>query len=91
MFSRPKIVHPASVPRERVGGKPVLTARAIRPLKPVMPELPPDVSKDNLPPEVRDRPSIFDAVKQQLGLKLVPQKGPVEYYVIDHIDRPSDN
>ncbi len=56
-----------------------------------MPELPPDVSKDNLPPEVRDRPSIFDAVKQQLGLKLVPQKGPVEYYVIDHIDRPSDN
>jgi uncharacterized protein (TIGR03435 family) len=56
-----------------------------------MPELPPDVPKDNLPPEVRDRPSIFEAVKQQLGLKLVPQKGPVDYYIIDHIDRPSDN
>ena len=56
-----------------------------------LPELPPDVSKDNLPPEVRDRPSVFDAVKQQLGLKLVPQKGPIDYYVIDHIDRPSDN
>jgi uncharacterized protein (TIGR03435 family) len=55
------------------------------------PELPPDVSRDNLPPEVRDRPPIFDAVKQQLGLKLVAQKGPVDYYVIDHIDRPSDN
>ena len=36
-------------------------------------------------------PSIFDAVKQQLGLKLVAQKGPSDYYVIDHIDRPSDN
>jgi uncharacterized protein (TIGR03435 family) len=56
-----------------------------------LPELPPDVSKDNLSQEVRDRPSIFDAVKQQLGLKLVPQKGPVEHYVIDQIDRPSDN
>ena len=56
-----------------------------------LPELPPDFSKDNLPPEVRDRPSIFDALKEQLGLKLLPQKGPVDHYVIDHIDRPSDN
>ena len=56
-----------------------------------MPELPPGVQRDNLPPEILNRPSIFDAVKQQLGLKLVPQKGPVDHYVIDHIDRPSDN
>jgi uncharacterized protein (TIGR03435 family) len=56
-----------------------------------LPELPPDFSKDNLSPEVRDRPSIFDAVKQQLGLKLVAQRGPIDYYVIDHIDRPTDN
>jgi uncharacterized protein (TIGR03435 family) len=55
------------------------------------PELPPDVSKETLPPELRDRPSIFDALKQQLGLKLTPQRGPVEHYIIDHIDRPSDN
>jgi uncharacterized protein (TIGR03435 family) len=38
-----------------------------------------------------NKPSIFDAVKAQLGLKLTAQKGPVEYYVIDHIDRPSEN
>jgi uncharacterized protein (TIGR03435 family) len=56
-----------------------------------LPDLPPDFSKENLPPNVRDRPSIYDAIKQQLGLKLVPQKGPINYYVIDHIDRPSDN
>ncbi len=56
-----------------------------------MPVLPPDVQKENLPPELQNRPSIFDAVKQQLGLKLTAQRGPVEYYVIDHIDRPSDN
>lgn len=55
------------------------------------PERPPDASLDNLPPEVRDRPTLFDALKQQLGLKLQPQRGSVDYYVIDHIDRPSDN
>jgi len=44
MFSRPKFVHLPSVPRERVWGKPVLTGRAIRPLKPVMSELPPEIS-----------------------------------------------
>ena len=26
--------------------------------------------KENLPPEILNRPSLFDAVKQQLGLKL---------------------
>jgi uncharacterized protein (TIGR03435 family) len=55
------------------------------------PELPPDVPKESLPPELLDRPSIFDAVRDQLGLRLVPQNGPVEHYVIDHIERPSDN
>ena len=54
------------------------------------PELPPNFPRENLPAGFLDRPSIFDAVKQQLGLKLEPQKGPVEYYVIDHIEKPQN-
>jgi uncharacterized protein (TIGR03435 family) len=55
------------------------------------PELPPTVNKDLLPAGFLDHPSIFDAVKQYLGLRLDAQKGPVEYYVIDHIEKPAEN
>jgi uncharacterized protein (TIGR03435 family) len=36
-------------------------------------------------------PSIFQAVKQQLGLRLDPRKGPVQVMVIDHVEKPSEN
>jgi uncharacterized protein (TIGR03435 family) len=36
-------------------------------------------------------PSVFAALEQQLGLKLVPAKGQVEIVVIDSIDRPTEN
>jgi uncharacterized protein (TIGR03435 family) len=56
-----------------------------------LPQLPPNFNAENIPPEILWRPSIFDALKQQLGLKLEPTKGPVEYYVIDHVERPAGN
>jgi len=36
-----------------------------------------------------ERPSIFVAVQEQLGLKLESTRGPVDVLVIDHIDRPT--
>jgi uncharacterized protein (TIGR03435 family) len=36
-------------------------------------------------------PSILTVVQQQLGLKLEPTRGPREYIVIDHVERPSEN
>ena len=45
---------------------------------------------DNGAPD-NDQPALFTAIQEQLGLKLVPTKGPVETLVIDHIERPSAN
>lgn len=36
-------------------------------------------------------PSIFNAVQEQLGLKLESGKGPVDVIVIDHVEKPSGN
>lgn len=36
-------------------------------------------------------PARVAAIQKQLGLKLEPGKGPVDYIVIDHVERPSEN
>jgi uncharacterized protein (TIGR03435 family) len=52
---------------------------------------PPGLPAPPAPPADPDRPSIFAALQEQLGLRLVSTKGPVEVLVIDHVERPSEN
>jgi uncharacterized protein (TIGR03435 family) len=36
-------------------------------------------------------PSIFTVFQQQLGIELKAQKGPVEIFVIERAEKPSEN
>ena len=51
------------------------------------PEPPPGVDSA----QERQGPSIFTALQEQLGLKLIAKKGPDRFLVIHHVERPSEN
>lgn len=69
------------------------------PVPPPPPPPPPSGSRGEGPaPVVRmpplpdpNGPSIFTAIREQLGLRLDAQQGPVEMLVIERIQRPSEN
>jgi uncharacterized protein (TIGR03435 family) len=52
------------------------------------PSMPPNVS---VPPEMQDAPTLSEALKDQLGLKLESATVPLETVVVDHIEEPSAN
>jgi uncharacterized protein (TIGR03435 family) len=55
--------------------------------------------RDNAPQPQADRPesaaptepSVFSAIEEQLGLRLERKKAAVEFIVVDHVEKPSDN
>ncbi|MDR3700783.1 MAG: TIGR03435 family protein [Candidatus Sulfopaludibacter sp.] len=49
------------------------------------------VDQPDVPADIEPAASLFTAVEQQLGLKLVPLKGTRQIIVIDHIEKPSGN
>jgi uncharacterized protein (TIGR03435 family) len=53
--------------------------------------IPNPVGPSSQPADVNDRPSIRTALQEQLGLKLQPSTGPVDVFVIDHVERPTEN
>lgn len=38
-----------------------------------------------------DAPTFADALKEQLGIKMLSQKGPSELFLVDHIEKLSEN
>ena len=51
----------------------------------------PGATPPPLPPEVEARSDMFTAFQEQLGLKLESTRTAVEVYVIDKVQKPSDN
>ena len=48
-----------------------------------------DIPQDSAPDSAE--PSFLQAVKDQLGMKLVPKEVPLQVLVIDHVEQPSPN
>ncbi len=83
-----------------IGGRPVVnrtglpgpydfTLRWIR--ERLIAQGPQDEQLRSVPSNVPEAPGLFTALQEQLGLRLMSTKGPVEVLVIDHIDLPSQN
>ena len=62
-----------------------------RPAADDAPQNPAAASKEGPFPDPESLPSVFDALEQQVGLKLQAQKAPVDAWVIDHVERPTEN
>jgi len=43
------------------------------------------------PANATEAPDLFTAIQQQLGLKLESTKAPAEVFVVDHVEKPSEN
>jgi uncharacterized protein (TIGR03435 family) len=52
---------------------------------------PADVAPTQSPRTPSGAEPVFDALRKQLGLELVPTIGPRSYYTIEHVERPSPN
>jgi uncharacterized protein (TIGR03435 family) len=53
--------------------------------------IPNPVGPSGQPADINDRPSIRTALQERLGLKLQASTGPVDVFVIDHVERPTEN
>jgi uncharacterized protein (TIGR03435 family) len=59
--------------------------------RPLIPGAPPDVQARMRSAVDPDGPSLFTALDEQLGLRLQPRKVPLEFLVVDAVQRPTPN
>jgi uncharacterized protein (TIGR03435 family) len=67
-------------------GKPVVDRTEVKGLYEVDLHFAPEAATDST------LPSLFTALEEQVGLKLVPQRVPVEMLIVDHVEsEPTEN
>ena len=71
-------------------GRPVVDKTGLAGKYDIRLEATPEFRINNNNPQPDDL-SIFDAIQQQLGLRLDPQKAPIEVLVVDQMEKPSQN
>ena len=49
------------------------------------------VEQNGIPAADADSATVFTALQDQLGLRLEPRKAPIQVFVIDRVERPSEN
>ena len=83
----------------RVTGHPIVDRTGLRDKYDIRLESLPDqaalghaaLDQSDAPADIQPGPSLFTAVEQQLGLKLLRFNGTRQVIVIDHIEKPSAN
>jgi uncharacterized protein (TIGR03435 family) len=75
----------------RVTNRPVNDKTGLTGKFDVVLEFAPDQTTPELSAASSDVPTLVTAVEEQLGLKLVASKGPRDFLVIDHIEKPTGN
>jgi len=74
------------------GGRPVLDQTGLKGLYDfTLTYAPAQLAASEAAKNVADAPSLFTAMQEQLGLRLIPSKSQVEVIVVDHVERPSAN
>jgi uncharacterized protein (TIGR03435 family) len=82
----------------RVSGRPILDKTGLTGTYDLKLEWTPDVTDGPIkvnpaepPPSDTSGPSLFTAIQEQLGLKLEAQKAPVDVYIVERVEKPSEN
>ena len=72
-------------------GRPIIDQTGLDKVDFILEFTPPPKNPQAPPPDAEPPLEFQDALRAQLGIKLVSQKGPVNVMIVDHVEKPSAN